>query len=141
LGRVAAGVALLRRGYSPNDTHPGHLALAAADLAQLSPRLSPAPLPSQPQPALVLADPASLGGAQGLRLPAEGALLIEYDWVITAGAERAALARRFIASLPPATPWQPANASVRLIPLMPLPPAARAQHTAIWNELTLYPSA
>ena len=143
-GRVAAGIALLRRGYSPNDTHPGHLALAAADLAQLSPRLERAPAGTphaQPQPALVLADPADLGRAPGLRLPAEGVLLIEYDWVITASAERAAAARQFIAGLRPADPWQPANASVRLIPLMPLPPAAQAQHIAIWDDLAVQPSS
>ena len=137
-GRVMTGAALLWRGYSPNDTHPGHLAQAAADLERLPPRRVSKPagsLQTQPTVALVLADPAELGLANGLRLPVEGTLLIEYDWVITAGPARAAAARQFIDDLPPAVYAPLANSPARLIPLMPLPPASRAQHLAIWNDL------
>ena len=136
-GRVVTGTALLRRGYSPNDTHPGHLAQAGADLARLLPYLEPeaaASSPMQPRVALILADPADLGSANGLRLPAEGTLLIEYDWVITASAARAAVARQFVDGLRPAAEAPLAHSSARQIPLMPLPPAARAQHSGIWKD-------
>lgn len=133
-GRVITGAALLRRGYSPNDTHPGHLAQAAADLARL-PR-------ANPTVALVLADPAELGLANGPRLPAEGTLLIEYDWIITAGpvGQDAAAARQFIERLPLATDPPLMDSPTRLIPLMPLPPSAHAQHAAIWNQFTTRPT-
>src|SRR5579859_3563874 len=140
-GRLIMGAALLRRGYSPNDSHPGHLAQAAADLERLRPRLAPAGTehfdggqPGPRVPALVLADPAAIGQANGLRLPVEGTLLVEYDWVVLAGAERAALARRFVEQRPLAGVPR-LDLPVRLIPLMPLPAAARAQHAAIWAAL------
>ncbi len=137
-GRLITGAALLRRGYSPNDTHPGRLAQAGADLKRLLLYLEPeaaVPSPTQPRVALVLADPVEVGSANGLRLPAEGTLLIEYDWVITASPARAAVARQFIDGLRPAAEAPLANSSARLIPLMPLPPAAYAQHSAIWKDM------
>lgn len=140
-GRLIVGAALLRRGYSPNDSHPGHLAQAAADLERLRPQLAPAGAehfdggqPGPRAPALVLADPAAIGQANGLRLPVEGTLLVEYDWVVLAGSERAALARQFVDQLPVAGVPRP-DLPVRLIPLMPLSAAARAQHAAIWAAL------
>src|SRR5258708_16689209 len=36
-GRVISGAALMRRGESPNDSHPGHLMEAADDLKDLRP--------------------------------------------------------------------------------------------------------
>ena len=139
-GRVITGAALLRRGYSPNDTHSGHLAQAAADLDRLLPGSDPEVAggsATQPRVALVLADPADLGAANGLRLPTEGTLLIEYDWVITASPARAAVAGRFINGLRPAAVAPLVNSPVRLIPLMPLPSASRAQHSAIWKDLAV----
>src|SRR5579859_3631019 len=140
-GRLVMGAALLRRGYSPNDSHPGHLAQAAADLERLRPRLASLGTehfdggqPGPRAPALVLADPAAIGQANGLRLPVEGTLLVEYDWVLLAGAERAALARQFVEQRPLAGVPR-LDLPVRLIPLMPLPAAARAQHAAIWAAL------
>jgi hypothetical protein len=142
-GRLITGAALLRRGFSPNDTHPGHLAQAADDLEQLRPRIvppvtgrSPALRRTEELLAFVLADPVEVGPVNGLRLPAEGTMLIEYDWVITAGPVQAATARQFIDNLPPAAQPPRTDLPVRLIPLMPLPPAASAQHAAIWASLT-----
>jgi hypothetical protein len=60
--RLVVGAALWARGYSPNDSHPGHLAQIEPDL--LARRL-----------------PAREGAA---------ALLIEYDWVIPLNANREA---------------------------------------------------
>ena len=139
--RLITGAALLRRGYSPNDTHPGHLGQAAGDLERLHPRIVPErsgrfrDLPQTETPlALVLADPAEAGPSSGLRLPAEGTMLIEYDWVITAGPARAAAARQFIDSRP-AAQFLRSDLPARLIPLMPLPPAAQSQHDQIWASL------
>ena len=41
--RLVIGAALLRRGYSPNDTHSGRLAQIEQDLLDLRPRLAPDP--------------------------------------------------------------------------------------------------
>ena len=142
-GRLLAGAALLRRGYSPNDAHPGHLAQAGMDLQQLRPRLSfqgaehVEHWERRPRAAaFVLADPAMIGPANGLRLPGEGTMLIEYDWVITAAAPRTDLARQFLEPFRAGAPHQRLDLPVRTIPLMPLPPAARAQHAEIWAALT-----
>ena len=141
-GRVINGAALLRRGYSPNDVHSGHLGQAADDLKLLRPRIVPEVTQrykdlqrTEKSLALVLADSAEVGRANGLRLPAEGTMLIEYDWVITAGPARAAAARQFIDSLRPTARSLRSDLPVRLIPLMPLPPAAQAQHDQIWASL------
>jgi hypothetical protein len=122
-GRLPIGAALLSRGYSPNDTHAGRLAQAGSDLARLASATSaPARL------AIEMVDAAAAGQ---YRLPVEGVPLIEYDWVIPAGADPA-LARSYVQSLGrPADP--PALTSVRLIPLMPLPEPARRQHAEIWG--------
>ena len=120
--RLAIGAALLSRGYSPNDTHAGHLAQAGKDLAWLgsTPRTS-AHLTFE------LVDAAAAGDA---RLPLEGVPLVEYDWVLPA-AGNAERARSFVYSL-----GRPANVpnlrNVRLIPLMPLPEPARHHHAKIW---------
>ncbi len=143
VGRLLAGAALLRRGYSPNDTHPGHLAQAGMDLRQLRPRLSSPGAEhvnhwerNPRAAAFVLADPMMIGPANGLRLPGEGTMLIEYDWVITAEAARAEMARRFVEPFRSAAPRPRLDLPVRLIPLMPLPETARAQHAEIWASLT-----
>ena len=133
-GRVITGAALLRRGYSPNDSHPGHLAQAAQDLARLRGQSAPERFSAV---TLVLADPAEFGQANGLRLPAEGTLLIEYDWVITAGPARADAARRFIDGLRPMAQNLRSDLPMRLIPLMPLPASAQAQQMEIWSSLAV----
>jgi hypothetical protein len=121
--RLAIGAALLSRGYSPNDTHAGHLAQAGDDLA----RLESAP-PTSARLALELVDASAASHA---RLPMEGVPLIEYDWVIPV-AGSVELARKFVQSL-----GRPADipklAGARLIPLMPLPEPARRQHAEIWS--------
>jgi spermidine/putrescine-binding protein len=127
-GRVITGAALLRRGYSPNDAHPGHLAQAADDLGRLRGRRDGPVM-------LVLADPAGLGQANGLRLPAEATMLVEYDWVITGGPAQAEAAREFIDGLRPMAQMLRSDLPVRLIPLMPLPQTAKAQHDEIWAAI------
>jgi hypothetical protein len=142
-GRLITGAALLRRGFSPNETHPGHLGQAADDLERLNPRIVPEvserfkALHRADKPlALVLADPADVEQSSSLRLPAEGTMLIEYDWVITASPALAAAARLFIDGLRPTAQSLRSDLPVRLIPLMPLPQAAQAQHDEIWASLT-----
>lgn len=105
--RVALGAALMRRGYSPNDPHPGRVAQALADLAD--PRVGAA------AGQLALLDPAQ---AAQLAQPGASMMLIEYDWVIPAGSARAAEAAGFVAGMTAALP--PALTGVRLFPVMPL---------------------
>jgi hypothetical protein len=119
LGRLAAGAALLRRGYSPNDTHPGHLAQAAGDLARARPGAAE----------LVLIDPRELEQTSGWRLPSPATMWVEYDWVIAQAA-----ARGFVDSLRPLSQPAPGSLPARLIPLMPLPAGAQAQHDALWTH-------
>lgn len=74
--RVVIGAALWARGYSPNDSHPGHLAQIEKDLlAQRPPRRS---------------DTATL--------------VIEYDWVIPRTARHTQGALEFLTNLRPLTP-------------------------------------
>lgn len=118
--RLALAAALARRGYSPNDPHPGRLAQAHADLLALRPRRAANPI------GLVKAGAASLAlalleprQAAALPLPAGRALLLEYDWIVPAGAPRRAEAVAWVRDLSPAAP--PTLDGVRLIPLMPVP--------------------
>ncbi len=86
--RVVVGAALWARGYSPNDSHPGHLAQIEKDL-------------------LTHNRPVRSSAAT---------LLIEYDWVIpqTANLE-SALA--FIRNLPPARLHDHRPSAIPLMPL------------------------
>jgi len=104
--RVALGAALMRRGHSPNDPHPGRVAQALADLA--NPWLGATS-------AISLLDPAQ---AARLAQPGASMMLIEYDWVIPAASARPAAAAAFVAALTP--PLPPALPGVRLYPVMPL---------------------
>jgi len=131
-GRVVTGAALLRRGYSPNDAHPGHLAQAADDLGRLRARSVPE---GDQAVRLVLADPIELGQAGGLRLPAPGTMLVEYDWVIVGGPAQADAARQFVDGLRPMAQGLRSDLPTRLIPLMPLARAAQTQHDDIWAGL------
>jgi hypothetical protein len=105
--RLVVGAALWARGYSPNDSHPGHLAQIEKDV--LARRL-----------------PARSDTA---------ALLIEYDWVIPQGARRD-LSLEFLRYQHSPTPAIPQSAQHPAIPLMPLPHAARAQMAQWWTRLT-----
>ncbi len=132
----------MRRGYSPNDSHPGHLIQAADDLKVLRPRIVPEATQryndlrrTEKSLSLVLADPADLGQANGLRLPAPATMLVEYDWVITGGPAQVGAARQFIDGLRPMGQSLRDELPVRLIPLMPLPPSAQVQHDEIWATL------
>ena len=135
--RLLIGAALQRRGYSPNDTHPGHLAQVQADLAARKPRLArdPAAALSARQGRLAYAL-LPVGAIPDLTLPIEGSPLVEFDWVIPAGANAADAALVFLQNLQPPELSALPDFGRRLIPLAPLPPAARAQHAEIWAELT-----
>jgi spermidine/putrescine-binding protein len=158
--RLAIGAALLRRGHSPNDTHPGHLAQAEQDLTQLRPQIvtdamlhlsastdSPPSSGSdfgaqvrraggvRPTLAFSLATLDQTGNPSTARLPVEGVPLLEYDWAIPIDARGAAAARDFLRRMGRAVERAPVARTVALIPLMPLPDIARAQHAQIWSAL------
>lgn len=87
--RVVIGAALWARGYSPNDSHPGHLAQVEQDLLVRRP-------PKRSDPAM---------------------LVVEFDWVIPRAALKATAACEFLASLRPLTPGP--RAAVPLMPASP----------------------
>jgi hypothetical protein len=126
--RLVIGAALLRRGYSPNDTHAGHLAQVEADLLDLAPRLAGG---STPGLAFGWVDLAAVSAEA---LPQEGTLLVEYDWVIPLGAADPVAARAFAMRQAPAA-LPSGRPSVPLVPLMPLPPRAAEQHAALWATI------
>jgi hypothetical protein len=141
--RLLIGKALLRRGYSPNEQHPGRLAQAMADLAVLGPRIVPDPVAAlragSGRLALVLVEASGhvpdrarcLAGGQLRRL--EHSLLIEYDWVVPITAERPGDALVFLNHLPaPSSPPRPAPGQ-RLVPLAPLGSGALRQQVAFWS--------
>ena len=146
--RLVIGAALLRRGYSPNDTHSGHLAQIEKDLLDLRPRLVPDPAAGlrsglgrfalAPVPAALDLPPVGAvsegSGGWGVMAPPEGAVLIEYDWVIPLGANNSEAALSFIANLQSAIPGS--QSAIRIphsaIPFIPIPPAALAQRAQIW---------
>ncbi|MCC6191481.1 MAG: twin-arginine translocation signal domain-containing protein [Anaerolineales bacterium] len=127
--RLVIGAALLRRGYSPNDTHPGHLAEVEADLLARAPRLA-----AEDAPGLAFGW-AGLSTVQAGDLPLEGTPLVELDWVIPRGTADAEGARRFLALQQPAVlpgGWP----SQRLVPLMLLPASAAEQRETFWQRLS-----
>jgi hypothetical protein len=128
--RLVIGAALLRRGYSPNDAHAGHLAEVEADLLDLAPRLAASAAPS------LAFGWVDLAAVSARALPLEGTPLVEYDWVIPRGAPDPAGAQAYATRLPPAV-LPAGRPSVPLIPLMPLPPRAAAHHAALWRQLNL----
>ena len=160
--RLAGGAALLRRGYSPNDTHPGRLRQVERDLMELRPTISSDPVARLRSarstlalaPLLISAGEAAfspLARACGARdrgprseaepgvraeafLPPDGAILIEYDWVIPQSSRDAETARALITemTMPSACHLPPA---ARLIPLTPLPAAALVQRAVLWSRL------
>jgi hypothetical protein len=133
--RLVIGAALLRRGYSPNDPHAGHLAEAETDLLALAPRpvMTAYRAASSRAPRLAFGW-VDVAAARAGALPLEGTPLVEFDWVIPRGASDPAAAQAYATRLPPAA--LPAERlSVPLIPLMPLPPRTAAQHAALWRRL------
>ena len=137
--RLVMGAALLRRGYSPNDAHSGHLAEIEKDLCALRPRLAADPTGEVRRGAasLALAPVTGLPArAPGLTtvLPVEGALLIEYDWVIPSRTPNATAALAFLRqAAKPAGIGE--SVTVRLAPLAPLPTEALARRAAIWARV------
>lgn len=142
--RLVMGAALQRRGYSPNDAHAGHLTLAAQDVLSLRPALTADPLAavdSGSVSAAMALVPVSAEGQPdvpaGLSAvpPRWGGVLVEYDWVLPAGAADSEGARAFVAGLAPAAPPVFADGR-RLPPLAPLPERSQALHTRLWADLT-----
>lgn len=144
--RLVLGTALLRRGYPLNDAHPGHLAQVEKDLAQLRPRIVADPLAGMRSGLAPLAlalvpvssawpQPSAAGkeARAGVCLPLEGSALVEYDWAIPLDAPQAEAALALVARLPPPAFDPPPQH--RLVPLTPLPGAARAQRAEIWARL------
>lgn len=135
--RLALGLALLRNGRPPDDTHTGHLARAARDLVQARPRLVVDPAAALAsgagEVALALVDLAAPPAAA--QLPAEGRLVLEFDWVITANAQASerteALLRTALAQRPDAfRPIPPGSWT-----LAPLPASARPAWARAWAEV------
>lgn len=144
-GRLVLGAALQRRGFSPNDTHAGHLAQAGADVWTLRPVLGTDPLAALhagAASAAFLPVPFSPEGDleldEGLAatLPPWGRVLIEYDWVLPAKAPDVEAALAFLSGLPPVLVAPSVLADWRPVPLAPLPSRAQAQHTRLWADLT-----
>ena len=136
--RLALGAALMRRGYSPNDTHPGRLAECERDLLRLRPRLAADPAAAVRQgsgPALAWAEGPLLAGGLSAALPLEGALFSEYDWVIPRRTARAGRALEFLRAQPSARAVPGAWLRARAVPLAPLPPEARARVATLWARL------
>jgi hypothetical protein len=157
--RLVIGAALLRRGHPPNDTHPGHLAQVEKDLSNLRPRLAPDPVaglradPSAlalaPVPArIVEAEPGSSPGPQVWlsappipnahpHIPSEGAIWIEYDWVIPLDAPHPRAGLSFLAHAPrlPLHASRLPPSAPRPTPLTPLPPSVSAQYAQIWSRV------
>lgn len=141
--RLLLGAALQRRGFSPNDSHAGHLAQAGEDLLALRPLLTGDPLAAvqaRAVPSALAAVPVAADGAleagDGLAatLPPWGTVVVEYDWVLPANAPEPATARTWLAELsPPSAPALPEGP--RWLPLAPLPERAQAQHARLWAEL------
>ncbi len=143
--RLVVGTALQACGCSPNEAHAGRLAQAGQSLAGWRPRLAADPLGALkagqtnlayvPLPLNHLGEPQLPTGA-GWLLPSQGSLLIEYDWVIPAGSLDPGAVRALVAELTPQVVAPPAHAPARLVPLAPLPEAARAHHAGLWASLT-----
>lgn len=138
--RLLLGAALQRRGYSPNDSHAGHVAQAGRDLLALRPVLTGDPLAAVQAgavPAALAAVPVHEAGAlavsDGLAatLPPWGSVLVEYDWVLPVNAPDPDAARAFVATL--AVPARPEG--LRLLPLAPLAERAQTLHARLWGEL------
>ncbi|MBP7690689.1 MAG: hypothetical protein KA764_02175 [Anaerolineales bacterium] len=105
-GRLALAAALLRRGWLPDDPHPGRWARAEADLRAAEPSLAADPVRAlqagRGAVALALVDPAAPPPGAA-RLPA-AALRISYEWVLMRSARRPAAAEARLRHLPLVSP-------------------------------------
>jgi hypothetical protein len=143
--RLAIAAALWRRGSSVNDTHPGHLARAGDDLGQARPSFVPDPLEAlrrgNGDVALALLPEATLPSVPGARLPGEGRLRLEMDWLIPRASTRPEEAAAVC--LPPSSPSGPrarrGETAFRLPPssfsLSPLSASARRHYAEVWARL------
>jgi hypothetical protein len=133
--RLIIALALLRRGYLPNDEEPAHLLQVEDDLRRARPTLVADPLRAlragRGHVALSLLDAGRLPGA---RLPEEGVLILEYDWVVPRRSTNPAAAEAFVRAQPiPFRLQLPGPAHT----LGPLSFAARQQYAALWSRLNL----
>lgn len=131
--RLALALALLRRYGWPNDDHAGRVHQAALDLAAARPWLAADPAGALAvgvgRVAVTLVEAARLGPA---RAPVEGALTLEYDWVVPRQAVDPAAAVRFVQAQ--ARPFRLRLPSPMLT-LAPLSPAAREGYAAAWARV------
>lgn len=133
--RLIIALALLRRGYLPNDEEPAHLQQVEDDLRRARPTLAADPLRAlragRGNVALNLLD---AGRLPGVRLPEEGVLTLEYDWVVPRRSSDPVAAEAFVRAQPiPFRLQLPGPAHT----LGPLSPAARRQYAALWSRLNL----
>jgi len=133
--RLIIGLALLRRGYLPNTEDPAHLQQVEDDLRRARPTFVADPLRAlragRGPVALSLMD---AGRLPGVRLPEEGVLTLEYDWVIPCRSTDPAAAEAFVRAQPlPFRLQLPGPAHT----LGPLSPAARREYQALWSRLNL----
>lgn len=134
-GRLVIGVALLRRGYPLNPTHPGHLAQVEKDLCALRPQLTRHPLRAlkagRGSVALALISEDELTARQAAP-PMEGRIQVEYDWVIPRSAAKPDLAEQVVRQ-----PSAVINHQAATFTLAPLPAAVRARYAEIWARVQL----
>ena len=137
--RLVLGAALLRRGWSPNDSHPGRLAQVERDLLELRPRVVAHPAAGLRALSAAVALTSVLSGAgetgQNVAVPTGGTILIEYDWAIPASAANPDGALVLIENARARRAAPRLQNNTHLIPLAALPSAALAQRAAIWNQL------
>jgi hypothetical protein len=145
VARFTLGAALMRHGYSPNDTHTGHLAQIEKDLLAARPHLAarPGSAVRQSAAAAFALVPRSAVAELGLQAawPAEGTLVVDYDWVIPRHALRPGTALAFLrqaaaSGASPAVEPPPG----RWVPLTPLSAEAQVQRAELWARLVTRPS-
>lgn len=132
-GRLALGVALLRKGYSPNTLNLTEVEEAAQALRELGPRFVknvPGALEAgEGDVGLVLRDAARLPVSG---LPAEARLMIEYDWLVPRTSAQPKVAGDFIRRQP--RPFQ-LNLPRPYTTLAALPEPARTRYAELWREV------
>jgi len=136
LPRFVIGHALLRRGYSPNDTHAGHLAQIETDLLNLKPRVrrdrqANIDLRASNTIATLIILTKQEAALSNGNMISPGALGLEYDWVIPIhstrphAAEDFALAHQTTHLLP-----------VGVTPIASVPACTRLHHQRIWKTVS-----
>lgn len=127
--RVLIGLAFLRRGYLPNDPHPGHIAQIERDVLALRPQLARGQLSAS---ATMYRVQQSAESQKALQRPPFGTLFVEYDWVIPSGGRHSALARAYAQVNAQLTRPNITGAW----PLAPLSPVIRARLKALADYVT-----